>query len=239
MARTVPLPPLLLLLCAAQRAAGLAGAGRALLAAAPAVVFTPEDVRAINALDMAFFGLADSPECEMWKVRRPGGGGAAAVSAAPPLRAAFSAGRTADPLHPPIRAPLSPPQDPSPEMLDDYAQCFTEWSAASTTCPPVCQSDTAAERRCDTAFQPLFYEFQKGAAAAVAAGTPLGARALAYLQANEDIFARIAARDATDVAATIAADPGAWAADLEAVTVTTLNGIRLCKVCSAYTPENW
>jgi hypothetical protein len=63
---------LLLLFCAAQLAfaAGLAGAGRALLAAAPAVVFTPEDVRAINRLDMDFFGLADSPECEMWKVRR-------------------------------------------------------------------------------------------------------------------------------------------------------------------------
>ncbi len=67
----------------------------------------------------------------------------------------------------------------------------------------------------------------------------MDARSLAYLQANEDLFARVAARDATDVAAAIAADPGAWAADLEAVTVTTLNGIRLCKVCSDYTPENW
>ena len=59
----------LLVLCAARAAAGLPGGGRALLAA----VFTPEDVREINALDLAFFGLADSPECESWKVRRPGG----------------------------------------------------------------------------------------------------------------------------------------------------------------------
>ncbi len=73
---------LLLLLCAAHRAAGLSGDARALLAAPAVVVFTPEDVRAINRLDMEFFGLADSPECAMWKVRRPGGGGGAAVSAA-------------------------------------------------------------------------------------------------------------------------------------------------------------